>query len=525
MAPRPPAAEPTPGFARNSLASLLRTASGAFLALLLPPLLIRRLGTDQYGVWALGVEVGTYLALLDLGALSAVGHFTASLDAGDREGRGRAVSTLLALQVGLLGLGGVVLAVLVALVPLIWSDMPGRLVADARWTLGLIGASALVSLLSTAVSGYFLAIHRIVVPAALTMLSRLAGAVAVGVLAVQGHGITVLAVAWAATTTLGHLAIAVAFARLGVPVRRSLVSGPLAGRMVRFCAAYGIWTLATVLVIGLDTTIVARLDFSAVAPYAAAAGVVGVLTAVYGSALAPLVPLAARLDAEGRTAELDELFVRLVRWGATAVVAVAAVAVLTARPVLAVWLGGGTAGSAVPLLQVLVAATAVRLLTLPFPVVLFGTGEHRVARWTPLVEGTVNVAVSVVAGLAWGPIGVAVGTLVGALVGVAVHLGVNLPRTRSLSVRGRELVARSLAGPLAVALPALGGRALVVVAPAGTHLLVAAATILGTFAVAWTVALAPEDRQAARRALATRRAAPSPPPSTTIRPTIDPSAR
>lgn len=522
MAPRPPAADTAPGFARNSLASLLRTASGAFLALLLPPLLIRRLGTDQYGVWALGVEVGTYLALLDLGALSAVGHFTASLAPDDHEGRGRAVTTLLALQAGLIGIGAVVLALLVALVPAIWSDMPARLVAEARWTLGLIGAAALASLLSTAVSGYFLSIHRIVVPAALTMLSRLVGAVAVAVLAVEGHGIAALAVAWAAATTLGHLAIGLAFARLGVPVRRSLVSGPLARRMLRFCAAYGVWTLATVLVIGLDTTIVARIDFSAVAPYAAAAGVVGVLTAVYGSALAPLVPLSARLDAEGRTTELDELFVRLVRWGATAVVTVAAIVVLTARPVLAVWLGD-TAGSAVPLLQVLVAATAVRLLTFPYPVVLFGTGEHRVARWTPMVEGVVNVTVSVAAGVAFGPIGVALGTLVGSVVGVGIHLGVNLPRTRSLSIRGRELVARSLVGPLAVALPAVAGSAIALVAPGALRPVVAVATILATLATAWGVALDSEDRRSVRRAIASRRsAAPSP---TTIRPTIDPSAR
>ncbi|MCU1357720.1 MAG: polysaccharide biosynthesis protein, partial [Acidimicrobiales bacterium] len=273
------------GFARNSLGSLLRTASGAFLALVLPPLLIRRLGPEPYGVWAIGVEIGTYLALLDLGALSAMGHFTASLDADDHEGRGRAVATMLALQCGLIAAGAVVLAVLVAAVPVIWTRMPDGLVAEARWTLGLIGVSSLLSMLATALSGYFLAIHRVVVPAAITFGSRLLGAALVAVLAVQGRGIAVLAGAWAATTIVGHVVIGLAFVRLRIPVRRRLVSRPLARQMLGFCGAYGVWTLAAVLVTGLDTTIVARLDFSAVAPYAAAAGAVAVLTAVYGSAL------------------------------------------------------------------------------------------------------------------------------------------------------------------------------------------------------------------------------------------------
>ena len=140
-----------------------------------------------------------------------------------------------------------------------------------------------------------------------------------------------------------------------------------------------------------------------------------------------------------------------------------------------------------------------------------------------MVEGVVNVAVSVAAGLALGPVGVAVGTLVGALVGVGVHLGVNLPRTRSLSVRAPELFVRSLAGPLAVGLPALVGTGAVVLVPAGVRPLVAAATILATIAVAWAIALDADDRQAARREVASRRSPSS--PTTTTRSTTDPSAR
>lgn len=492
------------GFARNSMGSLLRTASGAFLALLLPPLLIRRLGTEPYGVWAIGVEIGTYLALLDLGALSAMGHFTAGLADEDDEGRGRVVSTMLAVQCALVAAGAVVLVALVACVPLIWSRMPDRLVGEARWTLGLIGASSLLSLLATALSGYFLAIHRVVVPAAITFGSRAIGAVAVAVLALRGGGIAELAVAWAVATVVGHVAIGVAFGRLRIPVRRTLVAGPLARRMVAFCGAYGVWTLAAVLVTGLDTTIVARLDFSAVAPYAAAAGAVAVLTAVYGSALAPLVPLSARLAATGRTDELDDVFLRLVRWGAAAVVTTGAFAVLACPPILRAWLGGATAARSVPLLQVLVAANALRLLTFPYPVVLFGTGEHRRARWTPLIEGVVNVAASAVLGMAIGPIGVAVGTLLGSVACVSVHLFVNLPATRSLSVRAGTVVRRSLAGPVLVAVPAGAAFALrPFLAEATWPALVASAVAL-TALLAWTVALAAEDRTAVRTFVAAR---------------------
>ena len=41
------------------MASLLRTTSGAFLVLLVPPVLIRQLGPTTYGAWAIAVEMAT----------------------------------------------------------------------------------------------------------------------------------------------------------------------------------------------------------------------------------------------------------------------------------------------------------------------------------------------------------------------------------------------------------------------------------------------------------------------------------
>lgn len=485
-------------FARNSLASLLRTSSGAFLALVLPPVLIRRLGTDAYGVWAIGVQLGTYLALLDLGAWSVIGHFGAEVEPDDRVGHGRVVTTMLGLQAGMVLLGSLVLGILLVVVPGVYSGMPAALVPSGRVTLALLGGSALLSLLVTPLAGYFLRIHRVIQPAAITFGSRLVATVVVAAMAVKGYGVAALAVAWAGVTVAGHGLVAAAYSRLHVPVRRALLSWPLARRMLGFSGAYALWVLAGLLVAGLDTVIVARIDFGAVAAYTAAAGAVTMVAGVYGSALAPLVPLAARLARARQREELVAVFLHLVRWGGTAVVAASALLALLAEPLLDAWLGSATGAQGLRLFQVLLAANALRLLLMPYPTVLFGTGEHRRIRVSPLVEGVVNVSVSVVLGLAVGPIGVAVGTLVGAVVGVAVHLLVNLPRTASLGVGASEVVRTSLVGPVLVALPVL------VVLAAEPHLsgpataVARAAAAVATVAVAWAGALNTDDRARVR---------------------------
>ena len=495
-------------FARNSLGSLLRTSSGAFLALLLPPILIRELGRDGYGVWAIGGEIGIYLALFEFGAFSAIGHFTASVrPVGDVEGDGRVVTTMLALQAAVIAVGSLLLAALVLALPTIYSGMPDRLVPSGRWALALLGGSALVSLVGTTLSGYFLAVQRVVLPATIIFVARAVGAVLVVVLALTGHGIPALASAWAAATVTGQVLVIAAYGRLKVPVRPSLVSWPLARRMLGFCGAYALWVIAGLLVVGLDTLIVARLDFSQVAPYAAAATGVSMLTAAYGSALGPMLPLSARLAAAGRRQELGALLLRVLRLGGTTVATASALLALAAEPLLRAWVGGSTADHAVPLLQVLLAANAVRLLILPYPTLLFGTAEHRRVLATPFLEGVVNVVVSIVLGLAVGPVGVAVGTLIGAVIGVGLHVWFNLPRTASLDVTPATVLGRGLAGPLTAALPAVLALAAGPFLPGAVRTVAFTGAAVAVVALAWSVALEAQDREALRTRLR-RRASP-----------------
>ena len=495
-------------FARNSLGSLLRTSSGAFLALLLPPVLIRELGRDGYGVWAIGVEIGIYLALFEFGSFSAIGHFTASVrPLRDRVGDGRVVTTMLALQAVVIVIGALLVSALALALPTIYSRMPDPLVPSGRWALVLLGGSALISLVGTTLSGYFLSIQRVVLPATIVFVARAVGAVLVVVLALADHGIPVLALAWASATVAGQVLVIAAFRRLDVPVRPSLVSWRLAREMLGFCGAYALWVVAGLLVVGLDTLIVARLDFSQVAPYAAAATGVSMFTAAYGSALGPMVPLAARLAASGSRVELGDLLLRALRLGGTAVAMASALLALAAGPLLRLWVGGSTGAHAEPLLQILVAANAVRLAILPYPTLLFGTAEHRRIRFTPFVEGAVNVAVSVVLAMAIGPIGVAIGTLVGAVVGVGLHVWFNLPRTASLDVSPATVFTKGLAGPLTVPLPAVAALAVEPVLPEPVRLATFTVAAIAVTVLAWAVALSAEDRDHVRAKLL-RRASP-----------------
>ena len=66
---------------RNAISGWFETAILFATALIVPPLLLTRLGKDGYGVWALVGQVISYLAILDLGTGNSVGRFVAKYNA------------------------------------------------------------------------------------------------------------------------------------------------------------------------------------------------------------------------------------------------------------------------------------------------------------------------------------------------------------------------------------------------------------------------------------------------------------
>jgi O-antigen/teichoic acid export membrane protein len=104
-------------------------------------------------------------------------------------------------------------------------------------------------------------------------------------------------------------------------------------------------------------------------------------------------------------------------------------------------------------MEVLVCANVIRLFAMPYSILLLGSGQHRKVILSPLAEGVINLASSLIGAYLWGAIGVAIGTVIGSLVGVGLHLSYNMPRTSAIVVDRGALLKQGLLRPLACAAP------------------------------------------------------------------------
>jgi O-antigen/teichoic acid export membrane protein len=91
---------------RNSASSLLQLCVSTIVALVLPPILLRYLGFEAYGIWSLIILVNAYVALMDLGFGSSLVKYTAEgVATGDKKQIADLMNACLTLYAGIFTAG------------------------------------------------------------------------------------------------------------------------------------------------------------------------------------------------------------------------------------------------------------------------------------------------------------------------------------------------------------------------------------------------------------------------------------
>jgi O-antigen/teichoic acid export membrane protein len=441
---------------KNAISNVVRGGSSAVVAIALPPFLTRLMSPNAYGAWSLVLQVSAYVGYLDFGIQTAVGRFVAyANEKGDAEHRDRIVSTsLAALSVaGILGLAGI--STIAALIAHTFLRIPHNLLADAQLSLLLVASSLAIGLPASVFNGVFIGLQRYEIPAFIVGGSRIVSAVLLVYVVRQGGSLTRMGIAMAAVNLFSYGLQYLMYRKLVPTIKLSirLISRDTVRELWDYCLSLSVWSLAMLLVSGLDVLLVGYFQFDAVAYYAVAATVITFLAGLQNAVFGVMIPAVAVEHARGDLAGIGRSIITATRYGFFLLLVTGLPLVFASRRILTVWVGAiyGQRGSLI--LQVLVIANIVRLSMTPYVMGLVGTGQQKLVIVTPLLEGFSNLVVSVIAGYFFGATGVAIGTLVGSVVGVAGNFFYNMRRTESVNFRITDYVRDGLLRPVICAFP------------------------------------------------------------------------
>jgi O-antigen/teichoic acid export membrane protein len=405
----------------NGFWTVAMSSSGGLVAVIVPPFLARTLTHEQYGAWALALQVASYVLVLGFGLQGAVGRFVA-LAQGPNAARERSGVLVAAFHMACAAaLAGIVLVAAGALaLPHFLTAMPAALVGDFRIALLLCGASTALALTGTPFTGAFLGEQRAHVPALIVLSGRAAQCALLVLAALRFRTLEALAIGYCAGQVLITAGQLTAWGGAGA-VRRLRRTARAAHyrELWKFCSPFVLWNSLAALSFGSDLLIVSKLDFDQTPYYAVSLTVATTFAGLLASPYNSLLPAAARhVGADNRRALLNMLL-RGGRLGVGLSTAVGLPLVFSAVVPLRLWVGPSYAQTAAPYLALLILAQIVRLSMSMYGSVTIAAGRHRAVVLAPVLDAAVSLAVAVGLGLYIGAAGVAFGMLAGALVNFA----------------------------------------------------------------------------------------------------------
>lgn len=443
---------------KNTLANGIRGGATAVVALTLPHFLTRSLDHERFAAWALMLQIAAYASYLDFGLQTAVARYLAQdMERGDDEHRDLMVSTALAM----LATGGAFAFLLIGIVacklPQIFHGLSPYLVGELRSGVLVLAATSALLLPMSAFTGVLIGLHRNEYPAMAIGGTRILGALAVLICVRYTQSLFWLAVCIGGCNLIGGLLQYLMVRRVLPSLQIALrgVSATMAAELARYCSTLVLLSFGMLLISGLDVTIVGHFDFGAVGYYSIAVTVISFLTglnsSLFNAMLTPVTVLQERHEYE----RIRSLVLATTRLNTYTNLLLYIGVVIAGPLVLRVWVGSSYASAALPILEVLMFAQAIRLVGSSYSIVLLAMGQQKRALFPGMIEAFSNLLFSIVGMMWFGPIGVAWGTLVSAVLGLAVYITWTLPCVPRIPLGRLDLLLEGVGRPLVCLMPLL----------------------------------------------------------------------
>jgi O-antigen/teichoic acid export membrane protein len=402
--------------ARSASARYLALAIDIGLGLLTLPLNLAYLGTTEYGLWVLLGSLTVHLGVFDLGFSGATVRFVAQYRArGDARAMNEIASTVFFMFAAI----GAVAYLAIALVALNLEalfPLTGAQASTGTWVLLIIGLHVSLNFPFSVFGGITGAFQRHDVNSLASVAASITVAAVNVALLLAGYGLVTLVAGTTAVRVLAYVVYRANAYRVypDLRVRPSLVRKSRLREVMGYSVYVSVIDWANRLNYQLDSIVIGVfLGPAAVAVWAPAERIISSTQRLTNQVNGILFPMIVDSDAARDARRLRTILVEGTRFSLAFVVPISAALIVIADPLIRTWLGARAAdvAGAVPVLQVLAVAVAVRVGGATGTTLLKGTGQHRFLAFTNLATGVVNVALSAVLLQTVGLVGVAWGTL------------------------------------------------------------------------------------------------------------------
>lgn len=427
----------------------------AVVGFFLSPFILHRLGDEAFSLWVLIFALNGYYGLLDLGIRSSIVKYTAKfLATKDDDQLSRFLSTSLGFYA--------VVAILVLLVSVVgffyldsWFKIPAGLLRSARILFLLAGVSVALAFPLGVFAGVLEGLQKF----AWLQLSQvgvtLFRAFLIVVALRSGRGLLTVGIITVATSLLSYLIFTwMALRRL--TVRLSLRN--IEGKTFRVMARYGVFAFAILAAekfrFQSDAMVIgAFLSSTAITSFSIGSKLVEYSSYAVRGMSQIFAPMSSQFHAVGDMVRLRQTFVAGNRACAFIIFPLCVTLLILGKPIIEAWVGAKYLAS-YSVLAVLIVPRSIYLAQSTSTRILLGMGRHHVLALVLLLEGGINLVLSVLLVRHFGILGVAWGTAIPLACTSLVFLPQHL--CRELDTPLRTFLVQAYWVPLGLCVPLAG---------------------------------------------------------------------
>jgi O-antigen/teichoic acid export membrane protein len=398
----------------NVASSWFALAVNVVIGVFLSPFILHRLGDAAFGIWILIFSVTGYYGLFDLGIRSSVVRFVSKYSATkDFPGLTKVINT------GVFAYAAVgAVTVLLTLVGAVYVDrlfkIPAEFHSTARWLFIIVGTSVAVGFPLGVFGGALEGLQRFYLINGMSVVSTLVRAGAIVLALNHGCGLVTLALITTGLPFLTSLIRSwVALRILRTPISPRYVNRETARFMANHSGLTFVIMMSSQLRFQSDELVIGTLlSASAITFFSIGARVADYASNLVLGVSQMFVPMASHSEAQGDAQGLRRIMIAGNRACAFVIFPLCATLIILGKSLIEVWVGARYVPQSYPVLLVLIIPMTFQLAQAASTRMLAGIGQHRTLGIVTVVEGVVNVILSILLVRPYGVFGDAVGTAI-----------------------------------------------------------------------------------------------------------------
>jgi len=404
-----------PSLAVNALSNWITLAVTVIIGFLITPFIIEKIGTTGYGIWILISSIIGYYGILDLGITSAITRYIA-LYAKQKNYKGlnETISTSLTVFI-VIGLVVIIISFFVAKPLAIFFNISTNYAKNFQQLLILLGISIGFGFPGKLFGAVVRAHERFVLANSISVIITLVRSSLIVVFLSRDFGLTGIAFSYLISTCLDFIFnyFMCKFKFSNIRIRLKSAKWLTAGMLLSFGSATTLASIADIMRSYLDSFVIGKwVSIKAVAVYGIAAILIRFfLQFIAQGTKAVLTPRFSSLEGEGKRDQIHQLFLKSLSIASYLSFAAGTLIIIFGKQFIVLWVGTDFIG-AVPVLWVLTLSYSIAFAQDPGISLVYALKKHYFFAAASIIEGIVNVVLSIYLAPRYGILGVAIGTAV-----------------------------------------------------------------------------------------------------------------